>query len=247
MDAEAHSLKLAKLGAQFVLSNNSPYAVLCFEAWGQFMRTEPLGRTPTSLSAVTEVLELYLKYGRVLRKAAQIPDLGAAPRLQIIFGLIAPDHWTLGPAAAANPSNASSGLIVLPHSFVYPHAAQEVEKGAANKLGSGGILLARQRVTELVSSTLSERFNKLLDVVLEAIDKAKMSSPFELCLRHIMNKDCTSTPEPCTRLHPDPENLNVQFFNDRVRLHLLVIAIFDQYVVGRGEVGEGKTRVSRQR
>lgn len=238
---------MAKLGDQLVDADDTPDALLCFGAWCHFIRVRPLGNSPTNVHAVMEVLDLYVKYGRVLRKATHIQDVGSEPQLQRIFGIIPIDHWTLDGVATEKTSDEAPGMVVLSHSFIYTDALQEAEKGSASKVGSGGILLARQRTTELLAARLNSGYNKLLDVLLETIDRAKMSAPFDICFRHIMTGQCSFTSEQCSRVHPTPEELNVRFFNNRVRLHLLVIAVIDQFVIERGEISEGKKRLSRQR
>lgn len=238
---------MAKLGDQLADVGDTSDALLCFGAWSHFIRERPLGSSPTNVHAVLEVLDLYVKYGRVLRKVTHIQDIGDEPQPQRVFGAPPLDHWTLDGIAAERSSEEAPGMVVLPHSFIYTDAVREAEKGSASRLGSSGILLARQRTTELISACLNSGYNKLLDVLLEAIDRAKMTAPFDICFRHIMTGQCSFTSEQCSRVHPAPEELNVRFFNNRVRLHLLVIAVIDQFVIERGEISEGKKRLSRQR
>lgn len=246
-EANAPNLAVARLGGQLVDGNNTSAALLCFGAWSHFIRERPLGNSPSSLHAVIEVLGIYVKYGRVLRKAAHIQDVGKEPQLQRIFGVIPLDHWTLNGVATGNTSDTTSGIVILPHSFIYTDAVREVARGSASKLGSGGILLARQRATKLISSSLNARYDRLLSQVLDTIDSNIGYAPFDICFDHVMTGKCLPTPKECPRLHPAPEDLNVTFFNNWVMLHLLVIALFNQSISKDGRISVGIERRDKQR
>lgn len=227
---------MAKLGDQLAnLVDDSPDALLCFGTWSHFVQERPLGESPASLPAVMEVLGLFVKYGRILRKAAHMQDVADKPQLHRVFGV------TIG-----STTDVTSGVVVHPHSFIYTDAVNEVEKGSASKLDAGGILLARPRAAKLISSSLNTHYDDLLNSVLDAIDRSINSAPFDICFNHVMTGKCPSQFTGCPRLHPAPEDLNVKFFNNRVRLHLLVIALFDQSVSKAGRVAGGRMRRDRQ-
>ncbi|KAG8919802.1 hypothetical protein FRC01_001104 [Tulasnella sp. 417] len=209
---------LLSQGKQFA-DNHVHLALLYLDALLSLNSEKPLGEHPEDIDGVIGSISSYVLYGRLIRKTAQLPDLAKHQNLRKLFGLAAqqPSHLEDG-------SRAPNGVIVLPHSFIYLHACGELSRGKGMKTESG-ILLPLEAASYHLSEALLARYNSRIDPLIKALDQAKQGAPFTLCIHHVRLGKCTIT--SCKRYHLKEENLSIQGFNQRINLHLLIIAALE--------------------
>lgn len=194
-------------------------ALLYLDALLSLSTERPLGEQPEDIASVIGSISSYVLYGRLIRKTVQLPDLARHHNLRKLFGLAAQN-----PQHLEDVSQTVNGVTVLPHSFIYPQACGDASRGKGMKTDTG-ILLPLEAASYHLSEALLSRYNSRVEPLIKALDQSKQGAPFTVCLYSVRLGNCGIS--SCRRFHPKEENLSIQGFNQRIHLHLLIIAALE--------------------
>lgn len=193
-------------------------SLLCLDTYLVSTNKQPFGKDAGKINNVVGTLRTYVLYGRLVRTVAQFPDLVWRESFQKVFGLS-----TESPSSAQENTSTLPGIVVLPHSFVHQQALDEISSGRGVKTDLG-ILVPSETASQQVCQALLSRYNALAGSLLDALDAAKNSSPFTVCFQHL-DHGCSNT--LCKRYHLAKDDLSVHGFNQRVEMHLLIVATME--------------------
>ncbi|KAG8948833.1 hypothetical protein FRC04_009298 [Tulasnella sp. 424] len=193
-------------------------SLLCLDSYLASTSKKPFGNDAENMTNVIHTLRTYVLYGRLIRTVAQFPDLVWRDNLQRIFGLS-----VKASSSTEGNTSALTGIVVLPHSFVHPQAVDEISSGRGVKTDNG-ILLPPETVSQKVCQALLSRYNGLAGTLLDTLDTVKNNSPFTLCFQHL-DQGCKTV--PCKRYHLTKAELSIQGFNQRMEMHLLIVAAME--------------------
>lgn len=197
-------------------------ALLCLET-SLHLTTHPLGRNPQDINCAVESIRTYALFGRCIRKAAQLSDITKRPGFQRIFGL-ARRH----PLTGSDTSGVPDDVLVRPNSMIYTRAARDLPSRRAIKVAAG-ILLPADAASQYILQALLSRYNpssSLARPLLNALEYYRQRSPFTICLYPVRLGRCSGHMS-CERHHPSDRDFSVDGFNQRVELHLLVVAALE--------------------
>jgi hypothetical protein len=188
--------QLQELGLKFHLENNKPAALLCLDHI--FIRPPQVQRA--TIQETVLLLEMFYTYASLLRDIAFLSD-PCTPRLVqkfLAFQMSKEDEFTI-PLGT----------------FLYD---QLTAQRAHSAEGEEGVrLISKLELSRVLKYALSERLRSRVMLENEVCRRAKVFSP---CLYALLGT--CSRPE-CPRDHVDP---SVLWYNNRVRIHLQQIQIF---------------------
>ncbi|KAG9047264.1 hypothetical protein FS837_002667 [Tulasnella sp. UAMH 9824] len=211
-------------------------AFLALDAWTQSGALSALEKADDQDAA--EILLLCHKFSMAVKTVirAHFDD----SEFQRMFGIASAKG-----ADSSQPHEIVVQRVVLPHSFIYATALHSAGRSSETASAGGDpVTLPRQTVDDMLRHALLERLNSLLDTV-DLL--ARKSRSFDLCIRFLTTGRCGTDTELCWREHLQKDQLNVAKFNARFRLHLLTIALLDQFTAIHGLYDEEKSRATKQR
>lgn len=190
--------RLQQLGLKFHLEDNKPAALLCLD----HVHTSPFEFQGTTLEETISTLEMFHAYAKLLHDVAFNPDPCHEGTVQKLF--------------AFSPRGEDS-FFVPQGTFIYNAIAEQAVQFEADH---DVRLVSQTEISQAFKNGLSERLRRRVMDENEVCRSAKIFSP---CL-YALEGSC-QRPE-CPRDHVDPARLNQKWYNDRVRIHLQQILIF---------------------
>ncbi|KAG9004067.1 hypothetical protein FRB90_011077 [Tulasnella sp. 427] len=215
--ARSEDAKQLETLAQTLSSNQPHAAILSLEIYLHFEATHPLGRNPLNIDCAIDSIRTYLLFGRTIRRAAQLPNIARRQDFQSLFGL-ASDR------TRSETADVPDGVVALPHSAIYNRAVRDIPRKRGIKAETG-ILLPVDTASQYIVQALLCRYNVVAAPLLRALEESMKRSPFTICLYPARNGRCLMG--PCDRHHPSEKEFSVEGFNQRVELHLLVVAALE--------------------
>lgn len=190
--------QLQELALKFYLENNKPAALLCLDHI--FIRP-PQIQTATIQETVS-LLGMFYTYASLLRDIAFLSDPCALPLVQKLL---------------AFEGFKNEGFSISPGTFLYDQlSAQQAHSTNEEEVR----VISRLELSRVLKYALSERLRSRVMLENEICRRAKVFSP---CLYALLG---TCTRPECPRDHVDPSTLKLDWYNNRVRIHLQQIQIF---------------------
>ncbi|KIO30554.1 hypothetical protein M407DRAFT_20442 [Tulasnella calospora MUT 4182] len=234
--ATLNSAELKLHGQRCLAAQDFRGAFLALDAWTQSGAPSALEKADDQDAA--ELLSLCHKFSMAVKTVirAHFDD----PEFQGMFGIAATKS-----AGSSQPHEIVVQRVVLPHSFIYATALHSAGRSSTTASAGGDpVTLSRVAVDDILRHALLERLNGLLDTV-DLL--ARKSRSFEFCKRFLTTGRCAREAELCWREHVQKDQLTLAKFNARFRLHLLIIALLDQFTAIHGHYDEEKSRAVKQR
>lgn len=196
-------------------------AMLTLDAWIASGALSGLAQADDQNAA--ELLLLCRKFAKAIKTTAQTPGLIDSPPMRKLFGITSP---------SSNYMSSSSGVIVqrmvLPQSFIYSAAQDSARRvGGPTTKEANPVALSKNSINSVIRNALLERLNRILSEV-DLI--ARKSRAFGFCTRFLTVGRCSNGGELCWRDHVHWNAFTVMKFNSKLRLHLLLIALLDEFV-----------------
>lgn len=219
-------------------SENLRCALLALDAWTQSGAPETI--ESATADDVANVLLLCQKFGWLINFAVRDPDLIDQPDIQTLFGISSAEH-----GVEAEAQDISFLRVVQPQSFIFGKGKAFVDRNTQSGSQSDSLVLSKNTVDDLIRRSLLQRLNALI----EKVDTlSRQSRPFEICTRFLASKSCTGHGDgTCWRDHVPAEELTIEQFNSRFRLHVLSIALVDYWTAVDGSVDEERNRATKQK
>lgn len=193
--------RLQQLGLKFHLEDNKPAALLCLD----HVYSYPFGFQETTFEETISALEIFHAYASLLHDVAFTPEPCREGIIQRLF--------------AFSPER-EDRFLVHKGTFLYNAIAkQEVQFSEANHDIQ---LVSQTELSQAFKNSVSERLRRRVMEENEVCRSAKIFSP---CL-YALEGSCQRSTSECPRIHVDPARLNQKWYNDRVRIHLQQILIF---------------------
>ncbi|KAG8948841.1 hypothetical protein FRC04_009306 [Tulasnella sp. 424] len=211
-------------------------ALLALDAWTQSGAPETI--ESTTADDVANVLVLCQKFGWIINFAVRDLEFIDQPDIQTLFGISSAEH-------GVEAQDISFLRVVRPQSFIFGRGQAFVDRDTQSGSQSDRLVLPKNTVDDLIRRTLLERLNALI----EKVDTlSRKSRPFEICTRFLASKSCTGHDDgTCWRDHVPAEELNIEQFNSRFRLHVLSIGLVDYWTAIDGSVDEERNRATKQK
>lgn len=211
-------------------------ALLALDAWTQSGAPETI--ESTTADDVANALVLCQKFGWIINFAVRDLEFIDQPDIQTLFGISSAEH-------GVEAQDISFLRVVRPQSFIFGRGQAFVDRDTQSGSQSDRLVLPKNTVDDLIRRTLLERLNALI----EKVDTlSRKSRPFEICTRFLASKSCTGHDDgTCWRDHVPAEELNIEQFNSRFRLHVLSIGLVDYWTAIDGSVDEERNRATKQK
>ncbi|KAG8990213.1 hypothetical protein FRB94_013643 [Tulasnella sp. JGI-2019a] len=214
-------------------------------AFDGFLRDKsPLIEDQASMASLCGILQIFIDYGRRVRNIARLHDIVSEQELRPLFGISLQASTQLSPGSESDSVlDDVTSVRILPGSLIYNDAlhAPSNPTVAQNSEQTGiGIMLPRHIVNDLVRERLLAQFNGMLS---DLQDRLKGLERLQVCLRFASTGRCDPPPDrrPCGKWHSDTRHKTIDAFNERIRVHLLVITALDHFtaIERREHVAEG--------
>ncbi|KAG8914806.1 hypothetical protein FRC01_003903, partial [Tulasnella sp. 417] len=230
---------------RFYDKKDSLGAILAFDAW---VHSKILGTLEVeSVGQVADMLRACRQYCTVVKVVVQHREFFDKPFTQRLFGIYSSSDTSA--QDEQDEQHVTAYRQVRPRSLVYPKALGVAGLQLKTTDTPTPVTVLKDTVDDLISRELLLRLNASLWKVHQ---HALKSGAFELCNRHLATGRCASHAEgKCWRGHVQPSELTIQSFNSRLRIHLLIIALLDQFAAVEGVVdaerGAERDRAAMQR
>lgn len=220
-------------------SADSRSTILAFDAWVHSGILESLERE--SVDQVADMLRACRQYCTVVNTVVQRRELFDKPKMQRLFGISSSSSDT----TRKEEQDVTVYRQVVPWSFVHSKALRFAGSQPKTVDMSTAVMVSKDAVDDMICHSLLLRLNtSLLDVHQHALK----SGAFELCTRFLTTGQCPSFKEGrCWRGHPQPNELTIQSFNSRIRIHLLIMSLLDQFAALNGAFDAERSRAAMQR
>ncbi|KAG8960167.1 hypothetical protein FRC05_007045 [Tulasnella sp. 425] len=230
-----------ELYAEFYLSRQDlGNALLAFDAWTQSGTLEGV-QSPWD-DVVARVLLLCQKFGSVINTIVRTPGFFDLPGMQHLFGIS-------GPSPKEQVDGAQSQGITLqrtiqPKSFVHSLAVVMVNRREQQMGHASPLTLPTNSVDDMIRRALLGRLNTVINRVEGLAQRARA---FELCPQFLVYGQCGGPEEEsCWRDHVFEKEMTISKFNFRFRLHILMIALLNNFTALFGQYDE-KIRTTRKK
>ncbi|KAG8992645.1 hypothetical protein FRB94_011413 [Tulasnella sp. JGI-2019a] len=196
-------------------------------AFDGFLRNKnPLIKDHAPMANLCCILQVFIDYGRRVRGIARLHDILDEPALRPLFGISLLDD-----AALAH---------ILPASFIYEDVLSKLTIPQDSHEIGRNVMLPRYIVNDLVRERLLARFNGMLS---DLQNRLKALGSLQVCLKFSSTGRCDRPVDGrlCGFWHSDTRHETVGAFNERVRVHLLVITALDNFTaIERRNAGESQ-------
>lgn len=219
----ARSNDILSLGRLFFEQAESRGALLALDAWIHSGNLK--GLRVDAIDRVEDILLACRQYCYVINVLVQRPELLEKPATQQLLGISSIIE------EGTEAQDVSGDRRVHPQSFIYSElaAASELHLNGPDPLP---LTLPKDTVNDKVLHTLLGRRN---NVLMSVHEHALHSGAFELCSWFVATGRCnTQGTRRCWKAHIQPNSLSIELFNSRFRLHLLTIALLDQFAAVKG-------------
>ncbi|KAG8926505.1 hypothetical protein FRC01_008766 [Tulasnella sp. 417] len=221
-------------GQTYFQKMESRGALLALDTW---LHSNALkGLEVDAITQVADILLVCRHYCHVINAVVQGPELLEKPATQQLLG-ISPviDQDAGGGGVVTNRK-------IRPQSFIFHQAVARIRREDTTK----SVVLPKNMVDDMaLHGLLHRRNNVLMSVHLHALK----SGAFEICSRFLASGRCAAYDEGrCWRGHVLSNAMTIELFNSRFRLHLLIIALLDQFATVKGGFdAEERNRPNMQR
>ncbi|KAG9025217.1 hypothetical protein FRB95_010398 [Tulasnella sp. JGI-2019a] len=211
-----------------------------------FLRDKsPLIEDHTSMASLCGILEVFIDYGRRVRSIARLHDIVSEQELRPLFGISLRASAQLPTGSESDPVlDDGASVHVLPGSLIYEdalHVPLNLTVPRDSNQTAAVVVLPRHIVNDLVRERLLARFNGMLSGLQ---DRLKGLGKLQVCLKFASTGHCDRTVDnkPCGLWHSNTRYETIDAFNERIRIHLLIITALDNFTAtGRREpVAEGQ-------
>lgn len=192
-------VQLEQLGLKLYREDNKPAALLCLD---HIFVVPPYIDRPT-IEATISTLEMFFAYTRLLHDIACLDDPCNNLPAQKLF---------------AFQASRAEAFSISPGALLYDEVADQQMLFSQEKDGKRSV--PRRDLSRVLKTLLG---NRLRCRVLEENQVCCRAKVFSTCLDALLG---TCTNGECGRVHVDPAILNPGWYNDRVRIHLLQIQVF---------------------
>lgn len=193
-------------------------ALIAYNFWSTANPPRQLERL--NAEPATALLHSYFAYCRFLSRCASKLDITTDVSLQWCFGVY--------PISKEIPEARQDGRFVLTdNSPLRPVVAKLQKEGDS-------VTLSAHSVNSYLQRFLLDRLDNLL---LDLDRNALKCRAFEPCPWYLALGECAGLPgdpKGCSRDHPASDGASIGAFNQRIRLHLLLMAILDLYTATTG-------------
>ncbi|KIO30552.1 hypothetical protein M407DRAFT_20440 [Tulasnella calospora MUT 4182] len=207
-------------------------ALLALDAWTQSGALD--GVQSTSDDEVAEVLALCQKFGSVVNTIVRTPNFFDLPGMHHLFGISGPS-----PKERADQSKSQEITLqrtVQPSSLIHGLAFVLVDRREQTMSQASPVTLPTNTVDDMMRRALLRRLNAVITRVEDLTQKARA---FELCTQFLVYKQCGGLRDgSCWRDHVLEQDMNIQKFNMRFRLHILMITVLNHFTVLYGQFDE---------
>ncbi|KAG8880114.1 hypothetical protein FRB98_005338, partial [Tulasnella sp. 332] len=219
--------------------------LLAFDGYLRDVRT--LISSQTSTVNLIGVLEAIIEYGRLVRGIARIHDIVGEEDLHHVFG-ISPTAVLLSThAPSPGPLADDAPLIrVLPTSPMYTDALNVASTLTAapgfNGSGSSAVL-PRHIVNALIREYLLVRLNGMLFCLHTHL---KDLGRLQVCLVYALKGHCNRAADgqSCELFHSETRHESAEAFNERFRVHLLIITALENFTAVERRKGATREDIS---
>ncbi|KAG8947676.1 hypothetical protein FRC00_008989, partial [Tulasnella sp. 408] len=215
---------------RFYEKKDSLGAILGFDAWVHSKILESM--EAESVGQVADMLRACRQYCTVVKVVVQHREFFDKPFTQRLFGI----YSSSDPSShnEQDQQDVTAYRLVRPRSLIYSKASRIVGLQLKATDTPTPITVLKDTADDLMSRELLLRLNASLWTIHQ---HALKSAAFELCNRYLATGRCASYEEgKCWRGHVQPSELTIQSFNSRLRIHLLMIALLDQFAAVEGVV-----------
>ncbi|KIO30545.1 hypothetical protein M407DRAFT_20433 [Tulasnella calospora MUT 4182] len=234
----ARSSDILSLGRLFFEQAESRGALLALDAWIHSGNLK--GLKVDAIDSVADILLACRQYCYVINVLVQRPELLEKPATQQLLGISSIND------EGAEAQDVASNRRVHPQSFIYSKLfkASEPHSKATDPLLP--LTLPKDAVNDTILHALLDRKNNIL---ISVHQQALHSGAFGLCSGFITTGRCnTPVDRRCWRAHMPSDSVSIESFNFRFRLHLLMIALLDQFAAVKGGYDENeRNRANIQR
>lgn len=230
--------ELKRYGERCLDKQDLPGALLALDAWTQSAALE--GVRSTQDNEVAEVLLLCQKFGAVINTIVRTTGFVDLPGMQHIFGVS--NTSSKEPARQAQPQDITLQRTIRTCSFIHNVAWRVADREEQARNRADPVTLPTNKVDDMIRRALLRRLNN----VVERVDElARRSRAFEICQQFLMYQQCGGRDEgSCWKDHVLEKDLTTERFNSRFRLHILVIAVLNNFTAG---TSDEKTRSTKQK
>lgn len=193
--------RLRQLGLKFHFEANKPAALLCLD----HVHRSPFGFQGTTHEEMISTLEIFHTYARLLHDFTFSPDPCHERTVQKLF---------------AFKPRMEDNFAVPKGTFLYNAIASAEPMVQSDETDDQVRLVPQTELSQVFKQSLSER---LRCRVMEENEVCRSAKVLSTCL-NALEGSCQRS--ECPRDHVDPARLNPKWYNDRVRIHLQQILIF---------------------
>ncbi|KAG8939076.1 hypothetical protein FRC04_007029 [Tulasnella sp. 424] len=227
VNLEAAELK--QYGQRCLDKQDLPGALLALDAWTQSTALESVRSTQDD--EVAEVLLLCQKFGAVINDIVRTPGFVDLPGMQHVFGVS--NTSSKEPARQAQPQNIALQRTIRACSFIHNVAWRVADREEQPRNRADPLTLPTNRVDDMIRRALLRRLNSVVELVDEF---ARKSRAFEICQQFLIYQQCGGRDEgSCWKDHILEKDLTTERFNSRFRLHILVIAVLNNFTAGTSD------------
>ncbi|KAG8917203.1 hypothetical protein FRC01_002611, partial [Tulasnella sp. 417] len=221
-------------GRRFFEQAESRGALLALDTWIHSRTLK--GLEVDVLTQVADILLVCRHYCYVINVLVQRPELLEKPATQQLLGI----------SSAIDQDVGAGGMVsnreIRPQSFIFRQAVARTRTEDA----TNPVVLPKDIVDDMALHALLHRRN---NVLMSVHRHALKSGAFDICSRFLASGRCAAYDERrCWRGHVLSNAMTIESFNSRFRLHLLTIAVLDQFAaVKDGFDTEERNRPNMQR
>lgn len=221
-------------GRSFFEQAESRGALLALDTW---IHSNTLkGLEVEAINQVADILLVCQQYCYIINVLVQRPELLEKPATQQLLGI----------SSTTDQDTGEGGMVanreIRPQSFMFHQAAARLN----GEDKTNPVVLPKDVVDDMALHRLLHRRNNVLMTIHR---HAVKSGAFEICTRFLAAGRCAAYDDRrCWRGHIHSNTMTIELFNARVRLHLLIIAVLDQFAaVKDGFDTEERNRPNMQR
>ncbi|KAG8900068.1 hypothetical protein FRC00_014670 [Tulasnella sp. 408] len=223
---------LKTYGNMYLDKQDMGNALLALDAWTQSGALE--GVQSTSDDEVADVLALCQKFGSVVNTIVRTPSFVDLPGVHHLFGISRPS-----PKERVDQSKSQEITLqrtIQPHSLIHGLAYVMVDRREQKISQASPVTLPTNTVDDMIRRALLRRLNTVINRVEDLAQKARA---FELCTQFLVHQQCGGLRQgSCWRDHVSEQDMNIQKFNMRFRLHILMITVLNHFTVLYGQFDE---------